>query len=254
MDNAENIEYFKRYQPIGCRDENTAIKLRNHGIDAYFSGCLTLTIGDLFVSKSRSDKIYIVDPYFKGSMKPMDLMAAMLSYTVRPRVLFRLSKGLYHNHTIKSLLLTAQYYSIYRKLFSKEIIENAEYIQQQNHEIAALLSDEARFEYASELLHKYSEAALVITSRIHCALPSIGLGTRVIFTYRQTDNSQSLCRYDGLKDLFNVAYIKRGDSYVITEKGNRLNFVDNPSQIPVVVKYKKFKEQLIDRCRSFIKD
>lgn len=37
-------EYLKKYQPIGCRDEETEKRLRNNGIDTYFSGCMTLTI------------------------------------------------------------------------------------------------------------------------------------------------------------------------------------------------------------------
>lgn len=38
------IEYLKRFEPIGCRDTATVEKLRTRGIEAYFTGCLTLTI------------------------------------------------------------------------------------------------------------------------------------------------------------------------------------------------------------------
>ncbi len=38
----KNIEYFKKFEPIGCRDTITVEKLKRYGIDAYFSGCLTL--------------------------------------------------------------------------------------------------------------------------------------------------------------------------------------------------------------------
>ncbi|MDQ0322297.1 hypothetical protein QO002_004503 [Pararhizobium capsulatum DSM 1112] len=37
-------EYFKKVGPIGCRDVSTRDYLNNKGIDAYFSGCLTLTL------------------------------------------------------------------------------------------------------------------------------------------------------------------------------------------------------------------
>lgn len=40
--------HFKRYEPIGCRDLVTTYRLRNLGIDAFFSGCLTMTLGNLF--------------------------------------------------------------------------------------------------------------------------------------------------------------------------------------------------------------
>lgn len=39
--NKHNIDYLKRYAPIGCRDEITAIKLKEYGIDSYLNGCLT---------------------------------------------------------------------------------------------------------------------------------------------------------------------------------------------------------------------
>ena len=40
----ESITYLKKYEPIGCRDEFTENILKSKGINAYFSGCLTLTL------------------------------------------------------------------------------------------------------------------------------------------------------------------------------------------------------------------
>lgn len=37
-----NIEYFKKYEPIGCRDITTVNLFEKNGIAAYFTGCLTL--------------------------------------------------------------------------------------------------------------------------------------------------------------------------------------------------------------------
>lgn len=39
----ECISHFKQHQPIGCRDKGTMAFLQNLGIDAYYSGCLSLT-------------------------------------------------------------------------------------------------------------------------------------------------------------------------------------------------------------------
>lgn len=36
-------------------------------------------------------------------------------------------------------------------------------------------------EYAKYLIRKYAKAKLVVTSRIHCALPCLGIETPVIF-------------------------------------------------------------------------
>lgn len=248
----ENVDYFKRHEPIGCRDVYTAESLRRKGIDAYFSGCLTLTIGDLYKTEECSDKVYIVDPYFKGSTHPHPVFKGIFLICTKPLMIKKIAKGLYHNTSFKSMLLAAQFYNIYTKLFSKEIIEHAEYIQHMNAEIAQMENDDARFNYADTLLKKYARASLIITGRIHCALPSIGMGSRVVFTIRSTDNIESTCRYDGLKELFNVAYISNKNSYIETECRQRINYVSSAKDIPIVSKYKQYKDALIERRRTFI--
>lgn len=42
------VAYLARHAPIGCRDWTTVYLLRERGIPAFFSGCLTTTIGQLF--------------------------------------------------------------------------------------------------------------------------------------------------------------------------------------------------------------
>lgn len=58
------LNIFKKYEPIGCRDESTMALLNNHGIDTYFSGCLTIGI-DFFdwniVDDNMKKHIYYVD-------------------------------------------------------------------------------------------------------------------------------------------------------------------------------------------------
>ncbi len=39
-----NSEFFKKYAPIGCRDNATRALFRQAGIDAYTSGCLSITL------------------------------------------------------------------------------------------------------------------------------------------------------------------------------------------------------------------
>ena len=50
----EIINYLKMHQPIGCRDWTTVYMLASKGVKAFFSGCLTMTIGDLYHSVERS--------------------------------------------------------------------------------------------------------------------------------------------------------------------------------------------------------
>ena len=42
------IDYLKRYGPVGCRDWTTTHLLASMGVPAFFSGCVTTTIGRVF--------------------------------------------------------------------------------------------------------------------------------------------------------------------------------------------------------------
>jgi len=55
----------------------------------------------------------------------------------------------------------------------------------------------ARFEKAEALLRYYAGAHAVVTSRLHCALPCLALGTPVLFVQSASD----LYRFDGLREL-----------------------------------------------------
>ena len=50
----ETIEYLRVHEPIGCRDYLTVRTLREQGIAAFFNGCVTLTIGDVY--KTATDE------------------------------------------------------------------------------------------------------------------------------------------------------------------------------------------------------
>ena len=41
------VEALREYQPIGCRDWTTVYRLRDVGISAFFSGCVTTTVGQV---------------------------------------------------------------------------------------------------------------------------------------------------------------------------------------------------------------
>jgi len=54
------IKELQRFEPIGCRDLVTTQKLKDKGINAYFTGCLTTTI-DFYKWKKETNNIYCVD-------------------------------------------------------------------------------------------------------------------------------------------------------------------------------------------------
>ena len=56
----ELIKYLKGNEPIGCRDEQTRIMLRELGIDAYLMGCFTMCLPQRSVGP-KNGKIILVD-------------------------------------------------------------------------------------------------------------------------------------------------------------------------------------------------
>lgn len=71
----EEIAYYRRFEPIGCRDERTMNILRRYGIWAYLHGCITATLPRRETSGKKFDKIFIVDapqellPFIPEEMK-----------------------------------------------------------------------------------------------------------------------------------------------------------------------------------------
>ena len=70
------INYIKKFAPVGCRDERTMRRLRNLGIDAYLQGCLVATFGKrpslptqnkvFFVNCEGGIKDYIPEPLLEN--------------------------------------------------------------------------------------------------------------------------------------------------------------------------------------------
>ncbi len=182
----KGIAYLKKHEPIGCRDQFTADTLKAKGIDAYFTGCLTLTLDSYKVDDAeRGGDIYIVDPLY--------------SYP-RPEKVFYNTKLTIKNILNGTAFKLGKKNKHLKKFISEEVLKTAEFINQEPP--SNEYTDEEKFEMAEELLHKYAKAKLVITSRIHCALPCLAMGTPVIFI-NGFDSFVDSCRFDGILELFN---------------------------------------------------
>ena len=156
----ENIhEMMKPYQPIGCRDRNTRDFLIECGLDAYFSGCMTLTF-DKRESSPVQGKIFIVDLTEKTkSAMPDELMAKA-------------------DHSI-----THFYYWNEYPVTEKGAVE---------------FEQEAR-----HILKRYrEEAALVITSKIHVAMPCVAMGIPVVFIHEEADSNERFDVLQGILPLY----------------------------------------------------
>ena len=118
--------------------------LKKLGVEAYFSGCMTLTLPQM--PKTRQDKPYVcfvdVDPRATEA-----LSARAKKEGVEPRVM---------THLIP--------------------------------EYPADTTWESRAQQVEKLLTIYQNASCVVTSRLHCALPCLALGTPVLLVRPDLDN------------------------------------------------------------------
>ena len=55
------LSFFKKYEPIGCRDERTMQILRNNGIEAYLAGCIAATLPKVDRNQKKASKVFFVD-------------------------------------------------------------------------------------------------------------------------------------------------------------------------------------------------
>lgn len=245
------IEHYKKYQPIGCRDTHTAELLKEHGIDAYFSGCLTLTLGQTYRNEKKEDKAYVVDAYFSThnlSKRPKLLMSSFLYLLCNYNGIKKITSKKGENG-LKALLHNSIFLKEYSKAFDKKTLIDAEYICQFNHEIAnEYLSYNKKMDYAEQLIKKYAKAKLVITSRIHCALPCTGLETPVVYIKNINEDKASNDRFGGLIDFFNV--IKwQGDGLELPQEHKKISKVNTP---PLKNNWKPYAERMIQTCKNFV--
>lgn len=249
------IAYLKQYEPIGCRDLYTLRLLQERGIESYFSGCLTLTLGQKYHSQSKNGKFYIVDPLYDGELTILNIFRSIKTIVCNPgSILGLVSKKALDfyggKYKIRNILKIALYFREYSKIFSKDIIANSEYITQQSiHYMRDFKSDRDRLNEAERLVELYANASLVITSRLHCALPALGLDTPVIFISNENDSSSSLCRFAGLKELMNVVSLRNGHLVPQFDMSLPVSMKNIPANKNT---WRGLANSLIERCRNFV--
>lgn len=250
----ESVAYLKKYQPIGCRDTNTVKLLEEKGIKAYFTGCMTLTLGVKYKSTVRDGKVYIVEPYCCNSgliehhkWESIKNMFYLLMHLSDVKKITRKK-----NETgFKSFFYNSYFLKSYSKKFDYNMLVNAEYVNQYNYEIQKNYpTQEDKMKYAEELVRKYSKAACVITSRIHCALPCTGLETPVIFINKIDDNEYSTDRFGGILNLFNTINWD-GLNLKTDDYKNKITVENFPKVKP---DWKPIAQKLIEKCKTFIND
>jgi hypothetical protein len=196
------INNIKKYEPIGTRDLYTRDKLKNQGVKAYFSSCLTTTLDIDYLAKEneRTNEIIFIDYKF-GDFIPAD------------KYLYSLKAYNFNNIT---------------------------YI---NHQFDIKLTHVERFQLAKKLLDKYARAKLIISTRLHGALPSLACHTPVIFVNKKYDH----LRFPGLYELLNTVGINSKGEFEIRVNISEKGLVNNPKKyLEYSVKLKEYLKNISD--------
>lgn len=233
--NDESVAYLKKHEPIGCRDKFTVKLLNEKGVDAYFSGCMTLTLDNYKVHDSlRGEDIYIVDPFY--------------NYPTFPSVTSSLRQ-------FARSVLNGDVFKIFRKNRDLKKIIHSDLFKQAKYKTQVLpkglLSDEDKFLLAEDYLSDYAKAKLVITSRIHCALPCLAMGTPVIFI-NGFNSEVDTCRFDGIIDLFNRIDID--DNGECTNNFNLNGKITADTMVTNLSNHISIVKGLKTTCSSFIEE
>ncbi len=262
-------EYLTTHGPVGCRDTNSVELLKKEGIDCFFSGCLTLTLGKKYLFKGERKGVCFVDPYIpplrvvtndSKECYPLNALKALCFFLNHPMKICRLAKKTFFQRRIKLLAYyyASMFYHAYSTIFDDEILFNAEYI---THMISTSLdeSQESLFSRSKELLNKYASSQCVITSRIHCALPCLGVETPVIFMLNELMESKknlvgSPGRYGGLMDLFHVAVYKENAIVTEDDEINKMGKITLSSQFNNKPNWRELANKLIVQCEAFVTD
>lgn len=168
---SKHKDYFKKFGPIGCRDQGTLEYFKNWSVPSYLSYCLTLTF-PRHAKIPKNGKVAIVD-------------AAHLRI---PRSLKKNSMTFQHT-TVK------------------------------------VASNATNQRLARELLEFYrNEVRLVITTKIHCAMPCMAMGIPVVYFGDKRDSRVSV-----ISDIGGIIYnqaLHRKKSFLHGRLGSFLEHVD----------------------------
>lgn len=242
----DSIQYLRKYEPIGCRDLFTVDCLKSKGVDAYFSGCMTLTLGYKYKSFTRDSKIYFIDPYVFVDRNPLSFLSKVPFLIKKLKKISKISKKWY-GFTVQGIVKSTLFLKTYSQLFDEELLVSSEFISQAGTS-GWPKDDKDLLDKAENLVKQYSQAGLVITSRIHCALPCLGLETPVIFTTPKEPSEFSACRFGGLKDLFNIIEYDEGILKPKFNLNGKLNLENHPEN---KTNWRPLANDLIKRCKNF---
>jgi polysaccharide pyruvyl transferase WcaK-like protein len=219
-----SLKYFKRHEPIGCRDTYTRDILLKKGINAFYSSCITTTIdrNNYLKSKTQSEGIIVIGAFdrlkptldYKSSFK---LLLSILKYPLK-KIDYSLKLFQFNRHLNNQDFKIKRYNQITKK---------------------PIKSHNEGLKLAAEMLEKIAESEVMITSRIHAALPALAMGLKVIFIDQGLDHVNHKHRLSGLTNYFTCVNLK--DFFMI-----------NLDNIPATNKHKGQIKKMKDTINKFL--
>jgi hypothetical protein len=164
---AGNADYLRRHQPIGCRDRHTAEQLTKLGVEAYVSGCVTLT----FPRRAEAPpgpKLFVV--YGSGAGRLPD---GVLRHA--PPELLQTAELLFHRLPVHEIPLSAglrRFAEAYELSIMERLSAQASLVATPLHHVAApcmargipvviaRVNSDRRFSYLQDLTPVYTQETL----------------------------------------------------------------------------------------------
>ena len=189
----ESLEYFKKHEPIGCRDHYTRDILLEKGINAYYSSCVT-------TSMERSK-------YLKKNTKPEGIIVIGAFDRLAPSI---------NKKTVSQLIVSTLKYPLKKIVYNLKLskfnkhLNNQKTIIQKHSQIVSnpIISHNEGLKLAEDMLEKIASSEILITSRIHAALPALAMGLKVVFIDEGLDHVNHKQRISGLRNYFTCTNLK----------------------------------------------
>jgi len=186
----KGIRYLKKQEPIGCRDYHTQELLSNVGIKTYFSACLTLCLNrSLYTQKKKREGIHVISP-----IERLNPETESVSTEFYKRRIQKLKKPFKKRQYAKAMSRLNSFLKAQdeKKYYSTQLRDINQF------------SEAERIKEAKKHLKNIAEAKLVITSRIHTALPAVAFNTPVLFLSDGLEHPNQMSRLKGMEQFFPI--------------------------------------------------
>lgn len=256
--------YLIKHGPVGCRDLDTKKILDGAGVPCYFSACLTLTLGKTYKYKGERKGVIFVDPFIPSVRYVVDgksifylsnLFKGFLYYIKSmPKVNKLVKEHSYFKARLKFMTYynASMFYQAYSTKFNDDVIFSAEYI---THLVPVVENDtnETLLHKSELLIKKYAQSKLVVTSRIHCGLPCLGLETPVIFVLNEDLNMLNApARFGGLLDFFHIMRYDHDKLHCQDSELAHCARISNNTTIENKSNWRPYASKLINAVTSFM--